>query len=72
MKHGDTVKVKNAKGQIFNAIFDYGPYKKDMAKHFGTKTPFIMEFVKVRRFIKTKNEFAATATEYTSQQVSEV
>jgi len=64
-----SVRIENAKGQIFDAIQIGEVYTKDMAKHFGNTSPMIMSFVKVRRFIKSQNAFAANATEYPAASV---
>jgi hypothetical protein len=64
------IKIENAKGEIFDAIQVGDIYKKDMSAHYGNKKgEIIMEFVKVKRFIKTRNDFSANATEYTAQQI---
>ena len=65
MKLGSVIRIKNAKDQVFNAILMQDVYEKDMSEHYGNKKgEIVIEFVKVRRFIKSRNEYAATETEY--------
>ena len=69
MKVGDTISISNAKGQIFKAILMQDVYTKNLAKHYGQKEDFFMDFIKVRRFIKSRGEFASTATEYPASSI---
>ena len=63
------VKIKNAKGETFDAIQTSEVYEKNWAKHYGQSEPFMMNMVKVRRFIKSRNEYAATSTEYPASAI---
>jgi hypothetical protein len=71
MKIGDKVKVTNAKGESFDCILASEIYIKNMAHHFGNTEPMMMDFRKVYRFIKTKNQYAKNATEYRAFQVTD-
>jgi len=63
------VKIKNAKGEIFDAIQTCEVYEKNLAKHYGQSKPFMMNMVKVRRFIKSRNDYAANSTEYPAHAI---
>ena len=71
MSIGDKVNVTNAKGETSDCILASDIYEKDMAQHFGNTEPLIMDFRKVYRFIKSRNKYAKTATEYRAFQVTD-
>ena len=70
MNVGDTIKVTNLNNQVFDAILVELPYERDVSHLYGNKKGEITyTAIKVRRFIKSKGEFAKTATEYHASSV---
>ncbi len=67
---GDKAKVTNAKGEVFDCIICSEVYYKDMSHHYGNQRgEIVLDFIKVRRFIKSKDDYAVTPTEYRAFQV---
>ncbi len=72
-KIGDIVKLGQGNGKPKKAIITSEPYIKDWSAHSGLpKGTKLMEMIKVKRWIKSRNDWATKDAEYHTWCILEV